>query len=145
MFDITNNNIISINRGDTLKYYFVIYLNDVSTDDIPMWQVCPTVLRDDNHIYPLQPGDKLYFGVMEANQSFENALIRKEFTTSVNGVVTIYLEPEMTEHLVPGTYYYSIKILVKGLRIDGSESSEETYADDTILTLVPNTKFAIYD
>ena len=122
MFNInSNNNIITINRGDTVDYTFTINLGTKRFEDK----------------YTLTTGDSLYFGLMEPNQPFECALLRLEFTEADNdedGNVKIHLDSSMTENLLSGRYYYSIKL--RQAVLDG---------EDKVTTLIPNTKFAIYE
>lgn len=122
MFNInSNNNIITINRGDTVDYTFTINLGTKRFEDK----------------YTLTAGDSLYFGLMEPNQPFEHALLRLEFTEADNdedGNVKIHLDSSMTENLLSGRYYYSIKL--RQAVLDG---------EDKVTTLIPNTKFAIYE
>ena len=117
MFDISNN-IITLNRGDTFSL-------DVNVNIGTTWD--PTT-------YILEEGDKLYFALMEPNQPFECALIRKVFTKDdqdEDGCVIMNFKSEDTEFLLPGLYYYTIKL------------SRE---DDTIVdTIVTKTKFTILD
>lgn len=117
MFDISNN-IITLSRGDTFSLDVLVNLGTT-------WD--PT-------IYALDEGDKLYFALMEPNQPFEHALIRKVFTKDdqdEDGFILMNFKSEDTEFLLPGLYYYTIKL------------SRE---DDTIVdTIVTKTKFTILD
>lgn len=65
--------------------------------------------------YELVEGDKLYFGVMEPNRYWEQSIIKKVFTSESEknwfGDTIIRLESEDTEYIVPGTYYYMVKLL----------------------------------
>ena len=94
-----NSDIITINRGDTLN---LTYFINAGTP------VCPAR-------YELQGDDKLYFGVMYPNHYWEQSLIKKVFTAESPktrfGDVIITLNSEDTEYIVPGTYYYRIKLL----------------------------------
>lgn len=85
--------------------------------------------------YELQETDTLYFGVMEPNQPFETAILRKKFTAadSVEGTVYLNLSPSDTLCLIPGLYYYQVKIQSK-------------IAEKTIVkTLIPKTQFWIQE
>lgn len=56
--------------------------------------------------------DQVYLGVMEPNQSFECAIIKKTFTSKNEneyGDVLIKLTPEDTVCLTPGKYFYQVK------------------------------------
>ena len=97
MFHISNNGIVTVNRGDSFE--FPITLNIGSSID-----------RTD---YVLGQTDVLYLGIMEPNQPFETALIRKKFThadlDSDNNIV-IRFWPEDTVCVLPGKYYYQVKL-----------------------------------
>lgn len=97
MQNISCEGIVTLSRGDTFQApIFINAGNDLSP------------LR-----YVLAEGDKLYVGIMEPNQPFETALIRKVLTVEnlndrKDAVLT--LTPEETEKLLPGKYYYSVKL-----------------------------------
>ena len=97
MFCLSSAGIISITRGDTA--------------------CLPITLHDgtsiDNWEYHLNEKDELYFGLMEPNTFFEQAIVRKKYTFNdldANGTINIILNPEDTECLLPGLYYYQIKV-----------------------------------
>ena len=91
---ISGNGIINVTRGDS----FSIKVKEVEFNA----EGTPLIL---------EPGDTLYFGLMEPHQPFENALIRKaeEIQAGYEGEITFDFSSEMTEFLLPGAYYYSIK------------------------------------
>ena len=94
---ISNDNIITLSRGDTVN--LPLFINEGS-DLLPI-------------LYELKDNDKLYLGVMEPNQPFERAIIKKVFTNQSkkdqNNLILIKLEHEDTRELIPGKYYYKIK------------------------------------
>lgn len=97
MFRIASNGIITINRGDSFEIPVILNvgsaINRVS--------------------YELQDSDVLYLGIMEPNQPFETALIRKKFTRDdldEDGNINIRFWPEDTVCVLPGKYYYQIKL-----------------------------------
>lgn len=98
MFAKIDNGIITLNRGDTLYTPIEINSNTV---------VNPVQ-------YTLQDNDTLYFALMEPNQSFENALIKKVYNSSSEtddkGNVLLKLETSDTECLHTGKYYYTVKL-----------------------------------
>lgn len=98
MATIANNGIINIMRGDSFTFFQEINLG---TKAFPEY-------------YSLQEGDSLYFGVMEPNRSFEDAIIRKFYNhlseQNDEGFVQIDINPEDTEFLETGKYYYMIKL-----------------------------------
>ena len=125
MSSISKNNIITMNRADTFKFPFTI-----------------TVGSSINYfIYDMVEGDKLYLAVLEPNQKWENALIKKVYTSEdyniENQEVTIRFVPEDTEYVKPGTYYYQIKLFRP------KENVDDTF--DAIDTLIPRTKFIILE
>ena len=85
-------------RGDTLSTPIFIYEGD---------RLCPIP-------YTLKDTDKLYLGIMEPEQSFEDAIVKKVYTNqsdkTANGEVLFNLKSEDTEYLSPGTYYYMLKL-----------------------------------
>ena len=124
MLNISNNGMIIMNRGDTVKVPLFINAGD-KTD----------MLR-----YILQDNDKIYFGVMEANAPFECSLIRKILTKdnlNIYGDVVLELGLNDTQYLQPGIYYYEAK-LIKQPDEEGIITTDvEAY------TVIPRTKFII--
>lgn len=122
MFNVSSNYIITVTRGDSFTLNTFVNLG--------------TKLNPVQ--YFLEEGDKLYFGLMEPHKPFEEALIRKVFTkddANEEGEIVMNFSGEMTEYLLPGTYYYMIKLVRPG-----DESGEE-YID----TILSKTKFIILD
>lgn len=119
-----NNQIITMNRGDTFVMPLVINKGTKYAPDY----------------YIITEDDTIYFAVEEYNQCFENALIKKVFDLSdvVNGNVIIKLESEDTQFILPGEYYYEIKL--KHIEDDGTETPPEY-----IETIVPRRKFIIIE
>lgn len=96
---------------------------------------------------------------MEPNQPFEDALIRKklgyEDRTPIDlasscdidkdsykdGYVDIFFESKDTEHILPGVYYYEVK-LVRPVEDEGAKKRGITESIDTI---IPKTKFIVLD
>ena len=116
MLTISNNNIITVTRGDSFTLSFCDFVVNTTKPDVT-----------------LHAGDSLYFGLMEPNQPFEFALIRKKFTNDTGKNMTevsMDFTPEMTEFIMPGKYYYSVKI---------------QRANGEVETLVKKTKFYIID
>lgn len=116
MYSISDNGIITLNRGD----YFSVPLFINAGDTMEPVR------------YVLEGDDKVYLSVMEANTPFECGVIRKVFTKEdLNEFkdVQITLETSDTDKLLPGKYYYSIKLV----------------SDDIIDTIIPNKLFYIID
>ena len=118
-------NIIKMNRGDT--YEFNLTIDDEGSE---------------NGKYLLQGNDTVYFGLMEPNSAFEQSLIKKIYTEEdrdKDGNIFITIEPEDTEHLLPGVYYYSVKLEV-------DHENGETYENiHKVITVINKTKFIILD
>lgn len=104
MIRIADNGVITMSRGDSIS--LVLFLNE-GTDLEPI-----------RFLISEHPLTKVYLGIMEPNQFFEEAIVRKiyDINSPVNeeGDLIINLRPEDTEYLHPGTYYYQIKVLVDG-------------------------------
>lgn len=87
--------------------------------------------------YSLKENDVVYFHVMHPNQSFEDAVIQKEYTSlNVNdkGDILVEFQPADTIKLPVGNYYYQAKI-----KIVKEEGSSE------INTLMHKQKLCIED
>ena len=118
-------NIIKMNRGDT--YEFNLTIDDEGSE---------------NGKYILQGNDTVYFGLMEPNSAFEQSLVKKIYTEEdrdKDGNIFITIEPEDTEHLLPGVYYYSIKLEVDHLQ---GKTYERIHK---VITVINKTKFIILD
>ena len=119
------NNIIKMTRGDT--YEFNLTIDDEGSE---------------NGKYILQGNDTVYFGLMEPNSAFEQSLVKKIYTEEdcdKDGNIFITIEPEDTEHLLPGVYYYSVKLEV-------DHENGETYENiHKVITVINKTKFIILD
>lgn len=97
MFNISESGIVTVNRGDSFKFPITIQVGDILTPKR----------------YELQPGDVLYLGIMEPNQPFEVAIVRKKLTYEESvkqGSISFRFWPEDTSCLLPGKYYYQVKI-----------------------------------
>lgn len=117
MFNISLNGIVTVNRGDS--FYLPITLN-----------IGDSINRN---IYTLQEGDILYLGVMEPNQPFETAIVRKKVTyqdIEDNGSINVRFWPEDTMYLTPGKYYYQVKIETVDLATNRKDI--ETVVDKTL-------------
>ena len=143
MFSISPNGIITMSKGDSWKTSIFINLG--------------TVLEP--AAYNLKDGDYVYFGVMEPNQPFNDALICKRLDVNdrtpttqgssqdedgdgyADGCVDIYFKSGDTEHVLPGVYYYEVKLL-RPVEDEGAIARGITESIDTI---VPRTKFIILD
>lgn len=98
-------------------------------------------IKDGDHMYysnyEITQDDTIYFGLMEIHQKFEDAILKKIFTlqdVDQNGDIIIKIKPSDTEYLLPGKYYYSIK-----MKHSNSENDYDVY------TIVKETEFWILD
>ena len=110
--------IINMFRGDSL--------------DIPLDIRNGSVMNYEQ--YNLTDNDTIYFGLMEPNQKFEDAILKKVLTASdidENNNLIIKLKPTDTVDLLPGKYYYSIKL---------KQNSDNSY---DVHTLLKETEFWI--
>ena len=117
---IANNGIITMYAGDYFEAPLFLNVG---------YGCCPVR-------YQLQEGDKVYFGIMEPNQPFTHAIVRKVLTVAdLNryGDPVVILRPDDTERLIPGLYYYEVKLL-RTRTEDSEDSEEETEYIDTIIS-----------
>ncbi len=98
-------------------------------------------IKDGNNMYysnyEITQDDTIYFGLMEIHQKFEDAILKKVFTlqdVDQDGDIIIKIKPSDTEYLLPGKYYYSIK-----MKHNNSENDYDVY------TIVKETEFWILD
>ena len=114
------NGIIYLQRGDS--FITPIYIN-IGTKLEPQY-------------YTLTENDKLYFGLMEPNQAFEDAVLKKVFSNidkvDENGNTLLILNPKDTLNLLCGKYYYCVKLR----QIDENNN-------DIVKTIIPPTQFWI--
>ena len=99
MFDLSPNGIIKLTRGDSFST--PLFINK-GTDLEP--------LR-----YELQDGEYVYFGLMEPNYCFEEAIVRKKYSNenkNEDGDIVITFDSIDTVHLQPGKYYYEVKAVL---------------------------------
>ena len=117
MFKITSNGIITVNRGDSFE--------------LPIQLETGHAMSPIN--YSLRPDDVIYLGIMEPNQPFETAIVRKKFTyedLDKDGNINIRFWPNDTVCLLPGKYYYQVKIQTKD--VPTGRYDVETIIDKTL-------------
>jgi hypothetical protein len=119
-----------MNRGDSLEFKpHEIAFGDYTT-------------------YTLQGDDTLYFGLMDPGQHFEEALVRKVFTaedvSSLEDFV-LELDPEDTLDLLPGKYFYAIKLHLDHMEEQITDIGYTFKEVDKVVTLINKTKFIIND
>lgn len=123
MFQICDNGIITVNRGDSFDL--------------------PVTLQMGNSVQPIyydmQPGDCLYLGIMEPNQPFEVAIVRKKLSyeeVSAIGSIVFSFKPKDTVCLLPGKYYYQVKLTC---------SDPDTPDTERVETIIDKTLFYIQE
>lgn len=119
MTSISNNGFILLARGDTFRAPLFINWGSKS---------CPVRYYIKNH-----PKDTVYLGIMEVHQPFEEAIIKKMYTSDtaeINecGDIIVKLKSTDTECLLPGKYYYEVKLVSD---------------NDDVDTIIPKTEFFI--
>ena len=125
---ISNNNIVRIHKGDTFQLPVLI-------------NKCTTAEED---IYLLQDEDQVFLSVCEPNQEFQKGIIRKiasKTNQNDDGVVIFKFNESDTINLLPGTYYYEVKLVCMNA-LDENLSENITY---DITTIVAKRKFIIMD
>lgn len=99
MFCMNKVNNFYLSRGDTFKFPIIINKS-------------PTKLKFDK--YELSEDDIIYGAILEPNQSFEDAIIRKVITKESEkdseGNLLFILKSEDTEYLLTGKYYITFKL-----------------------------------
>lgn len=121
MYSIFKNNYICLTRGDTF--------------------IAPLCINQGTKMYPIRynlknhPNTQIYLGITEPNQIFEEAAVKKSYTSTSpevneNGDLVITLKSTDTEYLLPGKYYYEIKLRL--------------YNGD-VCTIVPKTEFLLLE
>ena len=112
------NGIINLMRGDSYTQPIVINVGSKLTPKI----------------YKLKQADALYFGLMEPNQSFEDAVLKKKYTylsdTDAEGNILLHLDPKDTLNLGVGKYYYMIKL-----------RTIDDFGQESVRTITPPTQF----
>ena len=57
----------------------------------------------------------MYFGVREPNKYWEQSILKQIYTSesdkTEDGDIIIKINPNETEYLIPGMYYYEIKLV----------------------------------
>ena len=60
---------------------------------------------------------------MEPNQPFESAIVRKKitYTDLIDGQLIVSFTPKDTQFLLPGKYYYQVKLEKKNISLNTAE------------------------
>lgn len=101
MITISPNNIIKFVHGDTI-------------DKAPIFIDCTNDETSTAFKYIVKENDKILFSIMEANQDFNEGIIRKIFTKDdldENGKLLLSLDSSDSLNVLSGTYSYSIKLV----------------------------------
>ncbi len=121
MLNVDKNNIVAVTRGDTFS--------------IPIFLNKGTAINPVRYV--LGDNDTLYVGIMEPNQPFEQAIIKKKYTKddlNTHEDIVLRLESSDTVCLIPGKYYYQVKL-------DMVDSEEK----HNINTVIKKTEFFIVE
>ena len=132
MFHYSKNRLISLERGDSGSFSVKIDTGDPIHPDP----------------YTLQENDRVYFGVIEPNTPFEMSVIKKVYGPGdqVDNFITIELKPSDTEFLMPGVYYYEVKLYKWDIREEVDENENVIVIDNSkVVTLIPKKKFVILE
>lgn len=124
MYIIDKNNKVTLTRGDSMKLKV-----NLTFGTFPYQEE-----------WALSEGDVVLFGLMLPNQPFENAILHKELTIEdydSEGNLYVYINPEDTFDLLPGTYYYSIKVIYS--------TEEDSEGVSTVDTVIQKTRFILVD
>lgn len=125
MFNIAFNGIITVNRGDS--FTIPLALNAGTTLDPMQYDATET--------------SYLYFAVMEPNQPFETALIKKKYRIldmerDEDDQLLIKFKPQDTQCVLPGKYYYQVKV---------QSVNPDDVTDYTVDTVIDKTLFYILE
>ena len=119
--------IIKINRGDSYEFDITIPKRENPDENY--------ILEEDQ--------DVVYFAILKPHQAFECAEQIKGYTAEDQnkdtGKIIIKIEPNDTRLLMPGIYYYTVK-LQRGGTLDIIDDLDEPIE---VRTLIERTKFII--
>lgn len=122
MFNMAYNGIITVSRGDSFE--------------VPLSLNFGSSLFPDHYI--MNNRSVVYVAVMEPNQPFENALIKKKYTyedMDEYGNILIRFKPQDTQCVLPGKYYYQVKL--QRFRSDDPDDYDvDTVIDKTLFYIV---------
>jgi hypothetical protein len=125
------NNVVVMTRGDSL---------DLQFEKITLGEYAN---------YTLQGDDTLYFGLMDPGTYFEDALVKKVFTaddiTTTLAEFILELSPEDTVDLLPGKYFYALKLHLDHTETEQTDAGYVTLEVDKVITVINKTKFIIND
>ena len=124
MIDISNNGIIIMTRGDSVRFPLVIN--------------CGSKIEPIQFLIKTHASAKVYFRIMQPTLPFERAIVIKEYDSNSgvdeNGNLLITLNTEDTENINCGKYYYEVKMT----------NNNSNFTNNTELTtLIKRTEFYI--
>lgn len=123
MFNVSYNGIITVNRGDSFTAVMALNAgNELNPIE-----------------YEMTPDSFVYFAVMEPNQPFEDAILKKKLDIddmNDNGDIVIQFKPQDTQCLLPGRYYYQVKLQV---------CDPDDYSKYEVHTIIDKTQFFILE
>lgn len=123
MFNVSYNGIITVNRGDSFTAVMALNAgNELNPIE-----------------YEMTPDSFVYFAVMEPNQPFEDAILKKKLDIddmNDNGDIVIHFKPQDTQCLLPGRYYYQVKLQV---------CDPDDYSKYEVHTIIDKTQFFILE
>ena len=123
MFNVSYNGIITVNRGDSFTAVMALNAgNELNPIE-----------------YEMTPDSFVYFAVMEPNQPFEDAILKKKLDIddmNDNGDIVINFKPQDTQCLLPGRYYYQVKLQV---------CDPDDYSKYEVHTIIDKTQFFILE
>ena len=121
-----SKNIIKINRGDSFE----------SSINIPN-------KIDTAQKYLLAANEAVYFAILYPHQRFEDAILIKGYTLEdqdkETGEILVKVTPKDTENLLPGIYYYTVKLR----RGESLHTIDENIELEEVRTIIERTKFII--
>lgn len=104
MIDVSSNGIVTLTRGDYAE--IPLFLNQGNK----LYPIRYSLLKDDHESF-------IQFFLMSADQSFDDPIIKKTYTTDSAHTsqrdLIIQIDPEDTVYLSPGKYYYSVRLTMK--------------------------------
>ena len=125
---------VSLNRGDDAT--FTLHINQGTN-------LCPLQ-------YPLKEKDNIYFAIEEPNQPFEHAIVKKVINLKnclldKDDNITFTINSEDTVALMPGTYYYEVKMslykenqFVNGYYVLSLDDNKYSIVDEETNTVLSN-------
>lgn len=121
MLEISLSGNIKINKGDVFKVPLFIDCSDDIFTSIRL---------------PFKEGDEIYFYIIEPNTSLRLPLLKQTYTKddiNENGDIVLNFTEKDTDWIIPGVYYYEIKL----------KKASNEYFDSELITIVKRRKFIV--